>query len=162
MKISKRRRTEGKTDYKARMDLLKSEKPRIVFRKTNRYIISQYVISDEAQDKIILQANSKELLKYGWPEKFKSVKNTSASYLTGFLLGKKMQKEKLDTPIIDFGMLRVLHKTKLFAFIKGLNDAGVETKCDAKNFPEEEKIFGKKLKNKIPFKEIKDKLEKIN
>ena len=35
-KVQRRRRIEAKTDYKARFNLLKSEKPRLVVRKTNR------------------------------------------------------------------------------------------------------------------------------
>ena len=42
MKTVKRRRHQRKTDYKKRIALLKSEKPRIVVRKTNKYILSQY------------------------------------------------------------------------------------------------------------------------
>ena len=41
MKVSKRRRIEAKTDYAKRIKLLKSEKPRLVFRRTNKYIIAQ-------------------------------------------------------------------------------------------------------------------------
>jgi large subunit ribosomal protein L18 len=39
-KINRRRRREGKTDYSKRINLLKSGAPRIVFRKTNRYLIA--------------------------------------------------------------------------------------------------------------------------
>ena len=39
MKIPKRRRKQGKTDYAKRIKLLKSKSPRIVFRKTNKYIL---------------------------------------------------------------------------------------------------------------------------
>ena len=38
-KTIRKRRYEGKTDYKARFFLLKSGKPRVVFRKTNRYLL---------------------------------------------------------------------------------------------------------------------------
>ena len=41
--IRKRRRRENKTDYKMRINLLKSQIQRIVFRKSNRYIIGQVV-----------------------------------------------------------------------------------------------------------------------
>ena len=70
MKTLKRRKKEGKTDYLIRLKLLKSEMPRIVFRKTNRYIIAQYISSDETKDKINLGFSSKVLLKYGWPKDF--------------------------------------------------------------------------------------------
>ena len=51
MKSIKRRRREGKTDYKARLAMLKSEKPRLVIRKSNRYLVVQIVGSEIAKDK---------------------------------------------------------------------------------------------------------------
>jgi large subunit ribosomal protein L18 len=164
MKISKRRRTEGKTDYLKRLKLLKSESPRIIFRKTNKYIIAQYVISNEAQDKIIIGITSKNLKKYGWPEEFEgSLKSITASYLTGLLIGKEIIKKKLEKPIVDFGMIRTLSKSKTFAFLKGLIDAGIKINCPEKDFPEEERIQGKNMKKDFSktFKEIKLKIEKI-
>ena len=59
--IRKRRRIENRTDYKARRIMIRGEKPRIVVRKTNRYILAQYVESEEAQDKVIINLTSKEL-----------------------------------------------------------------------------------------------------
>jgi len=72
-KIKFKRRRTKKTDYKARLALLKSGFPRLVVRKTNRYVIAQIVRSKEAQDAIVCSANSKELLKYGWPFSLKSI-----------------------------------------------------------------------------------------
>ncbi len=159
MKTLKRRRKEFRTDYKKRFALLKSGLPRIIFRKTNRYLIAQYVKSKEAQDKIVFGIDSKKLLKYGWPEK-ESIKSISACYLTGYLIGKKILLKKLEEPILDFGMARVLHKTGIYAFIKGLIDSGIKIECSKENFPDESRIKGGHLKNKIPFDEIKLKIEK--
>ena len=162
MKIQKRRRREGKTDYSNRIKLLKSGKPRIVFRKTNKYFLVQYVTSKEAQDKVELNFTSKELLEFGWPKEFNSeLKSIPASYLTGFLTGKKIVQKKLEQPILDFGMIRMLHKTKVYGFLKGLIDSGIKISCKEEAFPEEARIKGESLKNKIPFEEIKSKLEKI-
>ncbi|MEK6895710.1 MAG: 50S ribosomal protein L18 [Nanoarchaeota archaeon] len=162
VKTQKRRRRENKTDYKKRINLLKGEKARIVFRKTNRYIISQYVTSKDAQDKVEFTITSKELLRHGWPEKASgSLKSLTASYLTGFLTGIKIKKEKKETPIVDLGMTRTLHGTKVFAFIKGLIDAGVTIPCKKDAFPSEERLNGEHMKNKVNIKEIKMKLEKI-
>ncbi|MBI2004140.1 50S ribosomal protein L18 [Candidatus Pacearchaeota archaeon] len=155
----KRRRKEYRTDYKKRFALLKSGLPRIIFRKTNRYLIAQYVKSKEAQDSAVLGVNSKELLKYGWPEK-ESIKSIPASYLTGYLFGKKILLKKLERPILDLGMARALHKTKVYAFIKGLTDSGIKIECAKENFPDETRIRGEHLKNKISFDEIKSKIDK--
>lgn len=169
MKILKRRRKEYKTDYKKRFALLKSGLPRIIFRKTDKYLIAQYVKSKEAQDKIILGIDSRELLKYGWlKDKKESIKSTPAAYLIGYLIGGKILSKKLgpegvssgEKPIIDFGMARVIHKTGTYAFIKGLIDSGIKIECKKENFPEESRIKGEHLKNKIPFEEIKLKIAK--
>jgi large subunit ribosomal protein L18 len=163
MKVDKRRRREGKTDYATRFKLLRSEMPRIVFRKTDRYIIAQYVTSKAAQDKIEIGLTSKNLLSYGWPKEFEgSLKSVTASYLTGFLLGKEIIKGKLETPIVDFGMLRTIAKSKLFAFLKGIIDAGIKIECPKESFPEDDRISGKNLKSDFSktFKEIKLKIEK--
>ncbi|MFH1326533.1 MAG: 50S ribosomal protein L18 [archaeon] len=159
MKTLKRRRKENKTNYLKRLKLLKGEVPRIVFRKTNRYLISQYVVSEEAQDSIKIGINSKKLLNYGWPKENKgSLKSIPASYLLGFLMGNQITKEKLKTPIIDFGLHRVLHKTKVHSFIKGLIDSGIKIKHKEEALPKEEKIKGQNTK-KIPFEEIKSKIK---
>jgi len=162
MKTLKRRRREYKTDYAKRIKLLKSGKPRVVFRRTNKYIIAQYVTSNEARDSVKFGVNSKQLLKYGWGEKNKgSLKSIPAAYLLGFLVGKKITKENLDTPIADFGMLRTIHKTKVYGFLKGLIDSGIDIKCDEKIFPSEEKIKGENLKEKIDTQKIKSEIEKL-
>ena len=161
MKVAKKRRRENKTDYLKRLKLLKSGLPKIVFRKSNKYIVAQYIVSKEAQDKIIIGVTSKDLVKHGWPKNAAgSLKSLPASYFTGLFIGKKIIKEKLETPIISLGMYRVLHKSRIFAFIKGLIDAGVEVKTDEAAFPDESRIKGEHIKNKIPFNEIKQKIEK--
>lgn len=169
MKTLKHRRKKHKTDYKKRFALLKSGLPRIIFRKTDKYLIAQYVESREARDKIIFGIDSRELLKYGWPnDKKESIKSTPAAYLTGYLFGEKILSNKLipkgvssgEKPIIDFGMARVIHKTGVYAFIKGLIDSGIRIECEKETFPEESRIKGEHLKNKIPFDEIKSKITK--
>ena len=163
MKIAKRRRTQAKTDYAKRIKLLKSNKPRLVFRKTNQYILAQYVISENAKDKIVKGVSSVELLKYGWPTDMAgSLKSITASYLTGYLIGHKIVKGKMEMPIMDFGMIKMIHKTKTFAFLNGVIDAGVKIECDKKAFPEKERIMGKNLKNDFTktFETIKSKIDK--
>jgi large subunit ribosomal protein L18 len=164
MRIPKRRRIEGKTNYANRIRMLKGETPRIVFRRTNKYIVAEYVTSNEAQDKVEIGLTSKNLKKFGWPEEFSgSLKSITASYLTGYLMGKEIVKKKLATPIVDVGMIRTLSKNKDFAFINGLVDSGLKIKCSKEKFPEKERVEGKNLKKDFSktFKEIKLKLEKI-
>lgn len=163
MKTVKKRRRQNVTDYKARMGLLKSGMPRIVFRKTNKYVVGQYVTSSAAQDKVVLNISSKMLMNYGWPKEMQgSLKSTPATYLTGMLAGKKIIKGKLKTPIVDFGMIRVIDKGKVHAFLKGLVDAGLNIKVKDSVFPSEDRIRGKHAKKGLAekFDEIKSKIEK--
>lgn len=156
MRTIRKRRKQSKTDYLKRIKLLKGRKPRVVFRKTNKYIIAQYVVSKEAKDSVKIGINSKILLKYGWPkEKIGSLKSLPASYLTGYIMGKKILKDKLEGPILDFGMIRTIHKTKVFAFLKGLIDSGIKIPCKEEAFPEESRI----MKEEIKVNEIKSKID---
>jgi len=160
MKVQKRRRRESKTDYLKRLNLLKSGKPRVAMRKTNKYIIAQYIVSKEARDSIKIGLSSKKLLKLGWPkESAGGLKSTSAAYLTGYLIGREIIRQKLDTPIVDLGMQRVLYKTRIYGFIKGLIDAGVKIKCKDEAFPPEDRILGEHMKNKVDVNEIKSQID---
>ena len=135
----------------------------MVFRKSNRYVLAQYVSSTHAQDKIEFGISSRDLVKYGWPKDFPGgLKSIPASYLIGFLIGKRIIKESLEIPILDFGMQRALHKTKLYAFLKGLIDGGVKIKHDEELFPDENRIKGKHMKKDFSdtFDQIKSNIEK--
>jgi len=139
-KTVKRRRKEAKTDYKARLSLLKSNKPRLVVRKTNRYIISQIVESDIAQDKTIVKATSKDLLGIGWPkEKSGSLKSLQAAYLTGFLLAKKA-KGKVKEAILDTGLQRTVHGSRIFAVVRGALEAGLSIPHNKDALPSEKRL----------------------
>ncbi|MBU0907600.1 MAG: 50S ribosomal protein L18 [Nanoarchaeota archaeon] len=139
-KIPRRRRAERKTDYKARFSMLKSGKPRLVVRRTNRYIIAQIVCSDIAQDKVIARVTSNDLLSKGWPkEKSGSLKSLPAAYLTGFLLVKSL-KVKVGEAILDLGLQRSISGSRLFAVLKGALDAGLNVPHNPEALPEMERI----------------------
>ena len=158
--IKKRRRLQGKTDYKARLVMLKSGIARVVFRKTNRYIIGQFIKSKEAKDFISVGLDSRELVAFGWP-KSPSIKSLPAAYLTGFLLGKKViDKEGKTRAIFDLGLMRSIPKSREYAFLKGVIDSGVEISGDKKMFPEESRLLGKHLKNNVSVEAIKQKIAK--
>ena len=159
-KVQKRRRQENKTDYELRMGLLKSGVLRIVIRKTNRYVYAQIVESKEAQDFVMQKVSSKDLIKEGWDKKFSgSLKSIPACYLTGLLLAKKVGKGKF---IIDTGMARNVHGSRIFAFVNGLIDGGLEINADKKAFPNEKRVIGEHLKPEIKtsINKLKDKLKK--
>ena len=140
LRTMKRRRKEGRTDYKLRLGLLKSGLPRIVIRRTNKYFIAQAVESVEAQDKVIATISSKELLGNGWDKKKGgSLKSIPAGYLTGLLFAKKIKGGKY---IVDLGMARTEKGCRAFAVVKGLIDGGLDIAADEKVFPSEERLLG--------------------
>ena len=154
LRTQRRRRKEGKTDYKLRLILLKSGKPRIVVRRTNKYVIVQLVEGHEAKDKIVKCVCSKDLLKHGWDKKFEgSLKNLPACYLTGLMFGKKIKEGNY---ILDLGMQRTIPGNRLYAVVKGLVDAGVKLKVNEKVFPDEKRLSGEHLKP-----EVKEMIEKV-
>ena len=158
LRTQKKRRREAKTDYKLRLNLLKSEKPRIVIRRTNKYFIVQVVESHEAQDKILSTTTSKDLLKNGWDKKYEgSLKSIPAGYLTGLLVAKSLEKGDY---IIDLGMTRTIAGNRSYSVVKGLIDGGAKINANEKVFPKEERLNGEHTKEeiKVMIAKIKEKL----
>lgn len=158
MKLDKQRRMKNKTNYRKRLVLLKGRFPRLVIRKTNRYIIMQIIKSEDAQDSVLHSANTKELLKHGWPkDKEGSLKSLPAAYLTGLLLGKKSKdlKEKI---IVDTGLTPSTKGSRIYAAVKGISDAGIKINYDEKVIPSKERIEGKNTKVGDIFAKIKAKI----
>jgi len=56
-----RRKREGKTNYKKRLEYLKSKQLRLVIRKTNKHMILQIVQYHPDGDKVLLGVSSKKL-----------------------------------------------------------------------------------------------------
>jgi len=120
--------------------MLKSGKPRLVVRKSNRYIIAQVVESDIAQDKVLVRASSKDLLAKGWPkEKAGSLKSMAAAYLTGLLLAKQL-KINVKEVIFDAGLYRTVHGSRIFATLKGAIDGGLNIPHKEDALPSMERI----------------------
>ena len=153
MKLNKKRRRQNKTNYQKRLILLKGKIPRLVVRKTNRYLILQIIESKHAEDNVKCQVNTKELLKHNWPQdKKNSLKSLSAGYLGGLLLGKKINPEEVSQVILDTGLIPNTKGSRVYAVVKGILDSGIEINCDEKIFPTEEKIkknIGQETFNKI-------------
>lgn len=143
--LAKRRRLENKTNYSKRLRLLEGRKPRVVIRKTNKYVILQYVESQAAQDLIRVTVNSKDLLEYGWPEaKAGSLKSLGAAYLVGILFGNKIKK--LKPAILDTGLIRSTKASKIYSAVKGINETGFKLPCSEKVMPEESRIKSENIK----------------
>lgn len=153
-KTIRRRRKQGKTDYKARFHMLKSEKPRLVVRRTNKYLVAQLVETEGAQDKVLMKTTSKELLLKGWPkEKEGSLKSLVAGYLTGYLLVKKL-KDKPESVIFDLGLQKNHKGSRIYAVLKGAVDAGLNIPHSKGTLPSDERLkSSEKTKDLLKLKE---------
>ncbi len=147
-KVKFRRRREGKTDYKKRLALLKSGKPRVVIRRTNRYIIVQFVRFRPDGDEVIAQAFSKELSKFGWVY---NGKNLPAAYLTGYLAGIRAKSKGVEEAVLDIGRFPSTKGSRIYAALKGVLDAGLHVPYSPDILPSEERIRGKHVASWVSF-----------
>lgn len=157
--VKARRRREGRTDYRKRLALLKSGKPRAVVRKSLKHLRVQIVEYKDDGDRIVASGFSKELKnKFKWKH---SMSSTSAAYLTGLLAGKKAVKQGVKECILDIGRYPPVKGSKVFAVQKGLIDSGLFCPHNEEKFPNEDRIKGKHLQDKKigeDFEKIKEKI----
>jgi len=137
-----RRRRQGLTDYRKRLALIKSEKPRLVIRKTLNSMIMQIVEFRDTGDRTIAAANAGELKKFGWKA---GIGNLPAAYLTGMLLAKRA-KGKVDEAVLDIGRQHPTKGGRIFAALNGAVDGGLKVPADKSVFPIADRISGKHIK----------------
>ena len=138
-KLAFKRRREGKTDYRARLNLIGLDKSRLVVRITNQHTIAQIINVKVNGDETVVSAHSNELKNMGW---LGSGKNTSAAYLTGFLLGKKALEAGITYAVLDIGLKSSTRGARIFATLKGAVDAGLEVPYSDIILPADERIRG--------------------
>ena len=156
--VKPRRRREGKTDYRKRLALLKSGKIRMVVRKSLKHTQIQFVGYKEGGDDILVTASSKELLtKYNWKH---STSTIPAAYLTGILAGKRAKDSGIEECVLDIGRNVPVTGSKVFATLKGAIDAGIDCLINEEKIPNEDRLMGKHIDEKIPatVNELKNKI----
>ena len=126
-----RRRREARTNYHQRLRLLKSGKPRLVARNSNRHVRAQLVTTGPQGDRTLASAHSADLEEYGWEA---PTGNLSAAYLTGLLAGARAVESELTEAVLDIGLNTATPGNKVFAVQEGAIDAGVE-------IPHNESVF---------------------
>jgi len=141
-KVQFRRRREGKTNYKKRLALITSGLPRLVVRKSNRYIIAQVIEFTPRGDKTIVHVNSKQLEKFGWSA---SKKNLPGAYLTGLLAGVNAGQKNIEEAILDIGNSTPVHGSFWSAVLKGALDSGLKVSAGKEAMPTEERTEGKHI-----------------
>lgn len=190
-----RRRREHKTDYAARRALVKQDKDkyntpkyRFVVRRTNAKIVCQIVFTTIQGDRVLAQALSSELPRYGVTV---GLKNYAAAYCTGLLLARRLLKQVgLDTAfvgkkeacgeefhvaddfegerrpfkaVLDVGLYRTTVGARLFGALKGACDGGIDVPHNTKRFPgfAADKYDAKKHKDRILGKHVRSYMEHL-
>lgn len=141
-RIPHRRRREERTDYRLRLKLLKSKKPRLVVRKSLNNIVCQVVKHDPKGDRVISSSDSRELRKLGWKH---HCGNLPSAYLTGLLCGTRAKKEKIQELVLDLGLYQSVKGSRLYACLKGALDAGMKIPHSEDILPSGERISGKHI-----------------
>ncbi|MFZ8801201.1 MAG: 50S ribosomal protein L18 [Candidatus Nanopusillus sp.] len=140
-----RRRRKNITDYRKRLKLLKSKKPRFVVRRFLNNISAQIILYNENGDKTLFTIHSKVLeKKYGWKG---HRGNLPTAYLIGLLAGLEAKKRGIKEAIVDIGRFHSTKGNSLYAALKGAIDAGLEIPHSEEILPSEDRIRGEHIKN---------------
>lgn len=138
-----RRRREGKTDYKHRVNMIRQDankhgimKIRLVVRITNTRVICDVVKAHVDGDRSLTCADSLELKKYGINF---GLTNYTAAYATGLLAAcryfKNNDTEHKPRCFLDIGLSSSSKGARVFAAMKGAVDGGLDIPHSMKKFP---------------------------
>lgn len=153
-KMPFKRRRENKTDYKKRLKLLLAGKPRLVVRRSLKYMRAQIIEFDPKGDKTLVSASSQELKKLGWTF---ACDNVPAAYLTGLLIAKKAKEKNIKDVVLDMGLYRSTKGNRMYALAKGAVDGGLNVPVAEGMFPSKDRIVGKHIHEEMEkkFEEVK-------
>lgn len=141
-KVPMRRRREVRTDYRQRLRLLKSGRPRLVARPSNKQITAQFMESSPEGDRTLASARSADLREYGWEA---PVGNLPAAYLTGYLAGLRAIEAGLEEAVLDIGLKSATPGSKIFAVQEGAIDAGLDVPHNESVFADWERTRGEHI-----------------
>ncbi|MFO8110393.1 MAG: 50S ribosomal protein L18 [Thermoplasmata archaeon] len=157
-RMNLKRRREGRTDYRQRLRMLKSGKPRATVRMSNKHVRVQLIEYKPEGDHILAVASSLDLEEFGWNG---YGRNIPSAYLVGYLAGKRALKQGIDEAVLDIGLNHPHPGGRYFSTLKGMVDAGVDIPHGSEIIPGEERIKGEHIGDEIAknFQEVKTKLE---
>lgn len=137
-----RRKRKQSTDYRRRLKILASNKPRLVVRKSLKNIQAAIVEYDKKGDVVKVSAHSSNLKKFGWVH---ATGNLPAAYLVGFLVGKRAKNAKFGEVVFDMGFNKSVKGCKVYAVLAGALDAGLSVHHSKEILPSKERIMGKHI-----------------
>lgn len=155
--VPHRRRREQKTDYRKRLALVKSEKARLVIRKSLSHMRVQFVKYKHDGDETLCSVFSNELKKFGWSA---GCGNIPAAYLTGLLAGAKAKKAGVGEAVLDTGLQVSTKGSRIYGALKGVIDSGITVQHSPDVLPSEDRIFGRHIKPEVEAlaKSVKEKI----
>lgn len=143
-RVQFRRRRQGRTDYRYRLKLLKSGKPRATVRVTNKRVLVAIESFDPKGDVVKAMADSRELVEIGFLKT--SLTSTPAAYLTGYLAGLRSLSTGEGTAVLDGGLTHPTPGGRVMGALKGMLDSGMEIPHSEEGLPSKERLAGKHLK----------------
>jgi len=155
-KVPHKRRRNQKTDYQQRHKLLKSGKPRVVVRTSNKHTKLHLSFYKQEGDENKYFTSTEELKEHGWEH---HTGNIPAAYLAGYLLGSKAEE---DEAVLDIGLREYKPGSRVFAAVRGMQDAGLQVPAGEEAIPVEERLRGEHIKEMkdvdVPsdFEKVKD------
>ncbi len=141
-RVQFRRKREGKTDYRRRLRLIRSGKPRLLARVSLKHVVAQVVRVTPVGDMILASAHSKQLAEFGWKG---DTSNIPAAYLVGLLCGYRTVKAGVKECALDIGAHNPTAQTKVFTVLKGALDAGLQIPHNPEVLPTENRIKGEHI-----------------
>lgn len=137
-----RRRKQGMTNYKRRLKVLVSGKPRMVVRRSSNNIQAAIVEYSPKGDIVRVVAHSSQLKKFGWQYR---TSNLPSAYLVGFLLGKKAKGMQSGEIILDIGLNKSVRGSRIYALLAGALHAGLSIPCNKEVLPSEDRFTGRHI-----------------
>ncbi|AAT43244.1 50S ribosomal protein L18 [Picrophilus oshimae] len=149
-----KRRREGVTDYRKRYRLVISRETRAVIRQTRKGLIIQLVDYVPEGDHVLVTVTNKTLKKALNIDG----NNIQMYYLAGYMAAKKGISLGISGAVVDTGRAIFRKGGRIAAAIKGLIDGGLEINADEDIFPDESRLNGEHLKQRLDINEIKSKI----
>jgi large subunit ribosomal protein L18 len=137
--IGHRRRREQRTDFRHRLGLIRSGKPRLVVRRTLKSMSCQIMEHNPKGDRAIVTVTSRDLKGFGW----KGIAgNIPSAYLTGMLCGIQAKKKGVKEAVLDTGLQTSTKGSRIYSCLKGVVDAGIDVPHSPDVIPPVERIRG--------------------
>jgi large subunit ribosomal protein L18 len=135
-----RRRREGKTNYRRRRKAVLAKRPLLYVFTSGKNTSIQVISPRPVGDRVLVSANSRELIQYGWKSSRRSV---PGAYLTGLLLGERAKAAGVKEAILYTNVGAYHSGGRTAAAVKGIVDAGFGIPVGEESLPKPDRVSGK-------------------